>query len=54
MQWTVQGTQAMLDIRGVALNDAWHEFNQFRIQRETECLYPYRNHLGAIDWPLLA
>lgn len=54
MQWTIQGAQAMLDIRSVALNDDWREFNQFRIQRETERLYPYRNHLGAIDWPFLA
>ena len=54
MQWTLQGAQAMLDIRSVALNDDWREFNQFRIQRETERLYPYRSHLGAIDWPFLA
>ena len=54
MQWTLQGAQAMLDIRNVALNDDWREFNQFRIQRETERLYLDRNHLGAIDWPFWA
>ena len=54
MQWTIQGAQAMLDIRSVALNDTWSEFNQFRIQRETERLYPHRNLLGTIDWPFLA
>jgi hypothetical protein len=54
MQWTLKGAQAMLDVRSVALNDTWSEFNQFRIQRETERLYPHRNLVNTIDWPFLA
>lgn len=54
MQWTLVGAQAMLNLRSIALNQAWEEFTQFRIQHETERLYPYRNLLGTVDWPLLA
>lgn len=54
MQWTLQGAQAMLNLRSVALNQAWSDFMQFRIRHETERLYPYRNLLATIDWPLLA
>lgn len=54
MQWTLVGAQAMLNLRSVALNQGWEQFTQFRIQHETERLYPHRNLLGAVDWPLLA
>ena len=54
MQWTLVGAQAMLNLRSVALNQTWEEFTQFRIQHETERLYPHRNLLDTIDWPLLA
>jgi hypothetical protein len=54
MQWTLKGAQAMLDVRSVALNDTWSEFNQFRIQRQTERLYPHRNLFGTVDWPFSA
>ena len=43
MHWTIPGAQAMLKLRCVALNGQWDEFTQlFRIQRETERLYPER------------
>ena len=54
MQWTLQGAQAMLNLRSVALNQTWQAFTHFRIQHETERLYPHRNLLGAVDWPLFA
>lgn len=54
MQWTLVGAQAMLDLRSVALNDDWADFNHFRIEGETQRLYPHRNLLGTVDWPLSA
>ncbi len=42
MHWTMEGAQAMLDVRSVYLSGAWAAFQQFRIERATECLYPYR------------
>lgn len=43
MHWTVPGAQAMLDLRSVWISGQWEAFQQERIQRETERLYPYRN-----------
>lgn len=54
MQWTLLGAQAMLDLRSVALNDGWADFNNFRIQHEMQRLYPHRNLIGTIDWPISA
>lgn len=42
MRWTMEGAQAMLDVRSIHLNGDWDEFTQFRIKRETERLYPQR------------
>jgi hypothetical protein len=54
MQWSLVGAQAMLEIRAVALNQDWTLFNSFRIQRESERLYPHRNRLNTILSPLFA
>lgn len=54
MQWTLLGAQAMLDLRSVALNDDWDDFNKFRIQRENQRLHPHRNLIGTVDWPISA
>jgi hypothetical protein len=55
MKWTMEGAQAMLDMRSIFLNGDWAEFQQFRIQKETEMLYPYREEIFAkIEWPLAA
>ena len=54
MQWSLVGAQAMLDIRAVALNQDWTIFNSFRIQHESERLYPHRNRLNTIPSPLFA
>lgn len=51
MQWTLTGAQAMLDLRSVALNDDWDEFNNFRIQQENQRLYPHRNLIGSVSLP---
>jgi hypothetical protein len=52
MRWVKAGAQAMLDIRSEALNGDWEPFQAFRIDRETERLYPHRQLLQTIEWPL--
>jgi hypothetical protein len=42
MHWTIAGAQAMLDVRSVQLSGQWTAFQQFRIERATERLYPHR------------
>jgi hypothetical protein len=46
MHWTTSGAQAMLDLRSVWIGGYWKEFQQHRIDHETELLYPHR-HLVA-------
>jgi hypothetical protein len=52
MHWTVEGAQAMLSLRSVALNGDWEAFTQDRIQRQTERLYPHAEAIGIVEWPL--
>jgi hypothetical protein len=52
MHWTHEGAQAMLDVRSVYLNGDWEAFQQFRITRETERLYPHRQILEAVQWSM--
>jgi hypothetical protein len=54
MRWTRVGAQAMLDVRSEYLNGDWEQFQRFRIERETERLYPHRQLLEAIAWPMAA
>jgi hypothetical protein len=42
MHWTLAGAQAMLDLRSVWIGGSWDAFQQDRIERETERLYPHR------------
>jgi hypothetical protein len=42
MRWTIEGAQAMLDMRSAYLNGAWDDFMRYRIAQETQRLYPYR------------
>jgi len=43
MHWTIPGAQAMLDVRSIYVSDLWDEYQQYRIEVETERLYPYRS-----------
>jgi hypothetical protein len=43
MHWTRAGAQAMLDLRSVWIGGHWEAFQQYRIERETERLYPHRD-----------
>ncbi len=52
MRWTMEGAQAMLDLRSIALNGDWDGFTQYRIQRETKRLYPHAEVIGTVEWPL--
>jgi hypothetical protein len=54
MNWTIPGAQAMLDLRCVYLTDQWEEFTDFRIARETQRLYPYRDTLQTLSWDVAA
>jgi hypothetical protein len=42
MHWTVPGAQAMLDVRSIYVSGLWDEYQEYRIERETERLYPHR------------
>ena len=54
MRWSIDGAQAMLDMCSTYLNDDWDEFTAYRIKKTTEKLYPHRNIVKKIDWPLAA
>ncbi len=40
MRWVLDGAHAMLGMRCIKLSGAWDEFTRFRINRESERLYP--------------
>jgi hypothetical protein len=52
MHWTRAGAQAMLDVRSEFLNGDWEGFHKFRIERETENLYPHRQLIDAVEWAM--
>jgi hypothetical protein len=54
MHWTRAGAQAMLDVRSEYLNGDWEAFLGFRIERETERLYPHREILKEVPWTMAA
>jgi hypothetical protein len=54
MHWTLVGAQAMLDVRSEFLNGDWTGFHTYRIRGETERLYPHREQLEEIPWPVAA
>jgi hypothetical protein len=52
MRWSKPGAQAMLDVRSEYLNGDWEAFQAFRIQHETERLYPHRHLIESVSWPM--
>jgi hypothetical protein len=42
MHWTLVGAQAMLNVRSVHVSGQWQAFQQYRIERATQRLYPHR------------
>jgi len=54
MRWTIDGAQAMLDLRTTSVNDQWSAFQAHRIQAETQRLYPERQLLEQLAFQLAA
>ena len=52
MHWTKEGAQAMLDVRSEYLNGDWGAFQRYRIDQETQRLYPHRELLDSVEWTL--
>jgi hypothetical protein len=52
MRWCKAGAQALPDVRSEYLNGDWEGFLMFRIDRETQRLYPHREVLEEIPWAL--
>ena len=42
MHWTAVGAQAMLDVRSIFVSGQWEEYQEYRIEKETQRLYPFR------------
>lgn len=54
MSWTRSGAQAMLNLRAIWTCDQWDDFEKYRISSETARLYPYREALSTLHWPVAA
>jgi hypothetical protein len=54
MHWREAGAQAMLDVRSVAVNGQWEAYQEYRIERETRRLYPHREMVEGVTFPLAA
>ena len=54
MRWTIDGAQAMLDLRSTSINDQWSAFQTHRIKTETRRLYPNHRILKQFTWQLAA
>lgn len=50
MRWRPPGAQAMLQLRATYLNDDWDAYCDYRIERETERLYPYQEAISKANW----
>ena len=54
MRWKVPGARAMLELRTISINGDWAEFQRFRIDRENVRLYPHKQVVERIPWPIAA
>lgn len=54
MHWTRKGAQAMLDLRSVYNNGDWDAYQAYNTQRETTQLYPHRQLVEGVNYPLAA
>lgn len=52
MRWTIDGAQAMLDLRSTYINDQWSTFQAHRIRAETRRLYPQPQLLQQLTFQL--
>ena len=54
MRWSLQGAQAMLDLRAVYLNDEWEPFWEYHIHQQYELLYAQIPQANIISLPQAA
>jgi hypothetical protein len=54
MQWTINGAQAMLDIRAQKLNGNWDGFIAHRIKNEFAKNHPHFDLVQQVEWPMAA
>ena len=54
MRWSLEGAQAMLDLRSLHISGQWDEFTAHRIRKETERLYPHARTQPRPRLPLAA
>jgi hypothetical protein len=52
MRWTIDGAQAMLDLRSTSINGQWPVFQVHRINTETQRLHPERRLLQQLPFQL--
>jgi len=52
MHWTMEGAQAMLQVRSVYVNGDWEVYQEYRIDCETERLYPFRELVNGDKYRL--
>ena len=52
MRWTIDGAQAILDLRSTSINGQWSAFQTRRIKTETGRLHPYRHIIHQLTWQL--
>lgn len=53
MHWRIPGAQAILHLRALYLNGDWETFQQYRIERQCQTLYPYKDLVDA-KWTVAA
>ncbi len=49
MRWTIENAQSMLDVRSTYVNGDWDAFMAYRIEEETQRLYPYRELVEPLE-----
>jgi hypothetical protein len=54
MHWTMEGAQAMLDVRSVWIGNQWSAFQLQYIERQTNHLYPHRHLIAGETYFALA
>lgn len=54
MHWTRQGAQAMLDVRSIHVNGDWEQYQTYRINRELQQTYPWRELIDGDKYQLAA
>jgi hypothetical protein len=54
MHWTIEGAQAMLNVRSVHVSGQWAAFQHFRIERAAKRLYPHRQLVAGEAYFTLA